>query len=392
MVRFIKKLKSTEWAMRIQEKLYPEHDPNPNTSPRQSLAKAMKRYEECDTKKSVSQIRSEINLCKKFWKCFPYHYYLYDLYREDRPLSEPALLNYIPNFFWYYLYLPHHTSNRYWMITDNKIFTECYFKGNNIAQPDTLCKILDGRIYSPNMTLLDFDKLKQNAGSGNNKKIFMKPAESGRGLGFYVFHKNEGGDFLTLNNRIFNQQFLNAEGQKKAYIVQKGIIQHPALSSVFPASVNTIRIITENKNGDAAVLCAMLRIGRGLGEIDNASAGGIFLKIDLSSGELGDFALSYDCEKFPRHPDTGFVFKNYHIPLWDEVLLFARESASKIPYFTHLAWDIAVTKEGPIAIEINLGAGIDGLQISHGGLRETFGIDNPDYYWKNPGKRREHYA
>ncbi len=392
MVRFIKKLKATESGMRIREKFYPKYDPNPNTSPRESLAKSMKRYNECKNKKSASQIKSEINLCKKFWKCFPYHYYLYDLYREDMPLSEPELLDYIPNFFWYYLYLPHHTSYRYWMITDNKIFTECYFKGNNIAQPETLCKVINGRIYSPDMVLLDFDKLKQLAGTGGNKKLFMKPAESGRGLGLHIFHKNDEGEFLTSENRMFNPEFLRTEGKKKAYIIQKGITQNPVLSSIFPGSVNTVRIITENKDGNASVLCAMLRMGRGRGEIDNASAGGIFLKIDLGSGKLGEFARSYECEKFPRHPDTGFVFKNFNIPDWDNVLTFASESAEKIPYFTHLAWDIALTNEGPMAIEINLGSGIDGLQISHGGLRETFGIDNPDYYWRNPGKRSEHLA
>jgi hypothetical protein len=390
MVKIIKKLKASEFGMRLREKFYPKYDPDPNTSPRQSLAKSMKRFSDCDSKKSASQIRAEINLCKKFWKCFPYHYYLYDLYRQDMQLSESALLNFIPNFFWYYLYLPHHTSYRYWMISDNKIFTECYFKSNNIAQPDTLCKIINGSIYSSDMNLLNFDKLKHNLRSGMHRKLFMKPAESGRGLGFYVFHRNEEGEFLTSNNTMLTLEFLKTEGQKKAYIIQYGIVQHPALDSIFPGAVNTIRIITENKEGNVSVLCAMLRMGRGRGEIDNASAGGIFIKIDLKSGKLGNFASSYECEKFFRHPDTAFEFKNIQIPLWTEVLTFVRVSAEKIPYFTHLAWDIALTPGGPIAIEINLGAGVDGLQISHGGLRETFGIDNPDYYWKNLGKRSEH--
>jgi hypothetical protein len=42
-----------------------------------------------------------------------------------------------------------------------------------------------------------------------------------------------------------------------------------------------------------------------------------------------------------------------------------------------------------MAIEVNLGPGIESLQISHGGLREAFGITDPDYYWKNLGKRVE---
>lgn len=391
MVKFIKKLKSTEFAMHLREKFYPHYDPNPNSSPRQQLAKSMKRYNECDNKKSSSQIRSEINVCKKFWKCFPYHYYMYDLYENDKQLTKEALLSYIPDFFWHYLFLPHHTSYKFWMLTDNKIFTERYFKCHNISQPDTLCNIIDGRIYSPDMVLLTYEQLKQKVDCNDNKKLFMKPAESGRGLGIYIFHKNDDGDYLASGNIFFNNSFLDLTGKKQDYVIQKGIIQHPEISSIYPGSVNTVRIITENKEGHVSVLCAMMRIGRGESEIDNASAGGIFLKIEIPSGKVGDFAMSYDCEKFSHHPDTGFVFHNYHLPLWHEIVKFARESAAKIPFFTHLAWDIALTPEGPIAIEINLGPGIGSLQISCGGLREVFGIDNPEYYWKNPGKRSEHF-
>jgi hypothetical protein len=68
------------------------------------------------------------------------------------------------------------------------------------------------------------------------------------------------------------------------------------------------------------------------------------------------------------------------------------DSADKLPFFTHLGWDIALTREGPVAIEVNLGPGIEGLQIACGGLRKVFQIEDPDYYWKNPGKRSEHFA
>jgi hypothetical protein len=58
-----------------------------------------------------------------------------------------------------------------------------------------------------------------------------------------------------------------------------------------------------------------------------------------------------------------------------------------LPQFTYLGWDIALTKEGPLAIETNLGFGLDLYQVSLGGLREAFGIENPKFYWKNRGER-----
>jgi hypothetical protein len=393
MVKFIKKWRASEFGMKIREKFYPGFDPNPHISPKKMLINSMKRYEECDSKKSLSQIKQEITVCRKFWRCFPHHYYLYDLYREDKQVSEEELINYIPDFFWYYLYLPHHTSYKYSLLTDNKIITEHIFGGLTIPQPVSLCKVIRGRIYSPEMMCLSFNALRMALeNNNNNNKIFVKPAESGQGKGIYIFHKSNDRSRYYSEKTCLNQTFLEMIGKNKDYIIQQGINQHPEISSLYPESVNTIRIITENNQGDVRIPCAMMRIGRGKNEIDNASAGGIFLKIAINSGNVGDFAFSYTGEKYSHHPDSKCIFRNFKIPLWDEILRFAKGSAGKLPFFTHLAWDIALTDTGPVAIEINLSPGISGLQISSGGLRDVFGIEDPGYYWKNPGRRREYYS
>ena len=50
-----------------------------------------------------------------------------------------------------------------------------------------------------------------------------------------------------------------------------------------------------------------------------------------------------------------------------------------IPY---IGWDIALTEAGPVALEANSGLGPDLTQMGVGGLRDTFGIDDPKKYWK----------
>ena len=40
---------------------------------------AVKRYKYCTDKKPKRQIRAEIAICKKFWGCYPLHYFRYDL-------------------------------------------------------------------------------------------------------------------------------------------------------------------------------------------------------------------------------------------------------------------------------------------------------------------------
>jgi hypothetical protein len=386
MAGIITKARNAEYSMKLKEKLYPQYD-STVLSNRLLIANAMKRYRDCDDRKNPAQIKTEIQAYKKFWKCYPHDYFLCDLYRRDNPITTEALINYIPSFFWYYLYLPHHTSYNFSLIINNKIFTEQFFQGLNIPQPKTLCRIINGNLYSPQMERCTFHQAQQEITENSYEKLFVKPAWGGGSKGIYIFHKNASGIYTTHQNLVLDENFLAKIGKTNNYIIQAGIIQDHEISKIYPGSVNTCRIVTENYNGVSRVVCGVLRIGRGQNEVDNASAGGIFLKIDITTGNVGDQAMSYDYEKFSEHPNTHFVFHNFKIPQWDEIRKFAMVSSDKLPFFTHLGWDIALTDLGPVAIETNLSPGIEVLQIPYGGLREVFGITDPDYYWKNPGKR-----
>jgi hypothetical protein len=387
MVKIIKKIKSTEYGKRFAEKFFPNSRKHPATSTH--FNQAIKRFNECNNKKNASQIKQEIRICKNYWKCYPYHYYIYDLFRADIQLTNEELINYIPHFFWYELFLNYYDSQKFSFIADNKIVTHHVFKALNICMPKTLCILFKEKLFSSDMVQLTFDKINQGLFDNEFKKIFVKPAKGSGGKGFFIFHKNDHGHFVTSDNIIFNENFLGTIGKKTDYIIQAGIIQDQEISNIYPGSVNTCRIITENKDGIARVVCAMLRMGRGQNEVDNISSGGICTYINVISGKFGDFAISYTGERFEEHPVTHFAFRNFKISRWDEIQRFTIESAGKLPFFTFIGWDIALTADGPIALEINLGPAIDIIEMTSHGLREAFGITNPDYYWKNAGKRAE---
>jgi len=387
MAGLIKKVSDSEIGMKIKEKLYPKYDLNPVTGSRLVIANAIKRFRDCENKKNRYQIKTEIQAYKKFWTCYPYDYFVCNLYRNDNPVTEDEIINYIPYFFWYYLYLPHYTSYKLSTIIGNKIATEQFFQSLGIHQPKTLFRIINGNLYSPEMGRCTFHQIQQEIIDNSFEKIFVKPAWGGGSKGIYIFHKNESGFYTTHQNITFNENFLSNIGRTSDYIVQPGIVQDQGIARIYPGSVNTCRLITENIDGISRVVCGVLRIGRGKNEVDNASAGGLFLKIDITNGRVGNHAMSYEYEKFSAHPDTHFVFNNFTIPQWDEIRKFSTESADRLPFFSHLGWDIALTVNGPLAIETNLNPGIEVLQIPYGGLREAFGITDPDYFWKNPGKR-----
>jgi hypothetical protein len=123
-------------------------------------------------------------------------------------------------------------------------------------------------------------------------------------------------------------------------------------------------------------------MGRDENELDNLSRNGIFVEVDKNNGEFSKIAASKSCEYFSKHPNTGFVFAEKKIPQWHEIKKKILRWTSKLPKYTYLGWDIALSKSGPIVIEVNLGFGLDSIQILSGGMRNVFEIKNPQAYWR----------
>lgn len=385
MGKILRKIRNSELAMRIKEKFFLTKGKAPATKLHYLLA--MERFRKCKNKKPASQIKREIQICKKFWKCYPYHYFTQNLFLAEKEVTEEELINYIPHFFWFMLFLPHYISQKYSIIGANKIVMEHLFKSLNINKPKLSLFIFNRTLYSSTMECLTFKEARTIL-ERNCDKFFVKPAEGSGGKGIIIFNKNIQNQFVTRQNVIFNENFLTTIGGEHDYVIQPGLIQDREFSQIYPHSVNTCRIITENLGGEIRIVCAMLRLGRNHSEIDNISSGGISTHINIENGNFGDFAISYQGEKFEQHPDTHFIFHNNKISRWNDIQRFTINSAEKLPFFSYLGWDIALTVEGePVAIEVNSGPAIDIIEMTSGGLREAFHISNPDHFWKNPGKR-----
>ena len=147
--------------------------------------------------------------------------------------------------------------------------------------------------------------------------------------------------------------------------VEEVICQHPAVSELCPTSVNTIRVMTVNAGGEAALLYACLRVGAG-GDVDNFHAGGMAVQVDLETGTLIGPAVNKICEEFPCHPVTGVRFDGRQLPMWDEVRRICLEASFIQPNIHVVGWDVAITPEGPVFVEGNRRPGFDLPQMTSG--------------------------
>lgn len=349
------------------------------------MEEGIKRYKSCKGKKTKKQIRKEINICKKFWGCYPLHYYRYDLYKKEKEISKEELINYIPEFFFYNVFLPYFDPNKYSILLEDKNITEKIFRSLNIKQPYTICKIIKGEIYSYDMKEKTFPEIEEEFKNNKYNKIFIKPVDGEGGYGIKIFHITPYGNYINENMEELNAMYLYNIAKENDYIIQEGIIQDESISNIYSKSINTFRIATENIKGRVRIICSVLRIGKDGKELDNCSQDGIAIGLDIN-GICNEYGYTEEGKVFYKHPDTNFIFKDFKIKNYDDIKKFTLESASKLPEFTYLGWDIALTKDGPIAIETNIEFGLDLYQIPLGGLREAFKINDPNMYRKTGGK------
>jgi hypothetical protein len=378
-VNIIDSLKNSNLRLKLSEKKY--NVTYKKTDPR--MIKAMADFHNCKEKKSSSQIKYEINLAKEYWGCFPLFYYRYGLYKSEMQLTKEQLLNYIPEYFFYSLYLPYYDTNKYAVIIEEKNITEQMFRSLDIKQPHTICKLINKNIYTKDSKPInDFSLIKKVLEQYNWSKIFVKPVDGKGGYGIIIF-KRVGEIYQTEDGLEFSEDYLIKLSTKNNYIIQAGIKQSIELDEIYPHSINTFRIATENINGNVRVVCATLRIGKDGKEIDNSSQDGLVLGIDIDTGKSLNYAITEAGRKYYKHPDTGFSFNEFEIKKWDLIKDFAIRSATKMSQFGYLGWDIAVDETGPLAVETNLGFGLDHYQVPLGGLRRHFNIEDPEMYWKN---------
>lgn len=156
-----------------------------------------------------------------------------------------------------------------------------------------------------------------------------------------------------------------------AGVVEQYLVQHPELSSLAPDSVNTVRIVTVsskdfpvNDNGDHFdIAYAALRIGGESSVVDNFHSGGMVAAVDLQTGKVITNAVDVRGKVYREHPVTGKKINGFVIPMFDEILDMAKAACGDIEGY--LGWDIAVTENGPVLIEVNTKPAVALLQMPY---------------------------
>ncbi len=187
---------------------------------------------------------------------------------------------------------------------------------------------------------------------------FAKPVGGMKGKGAFALRVENGQAWVDGRPASASEVASRVTGR---YVLQERLVQHPALEALHSTSVNTIRLVTVYRDGRVEPFVAALRVGTGGATVDNWSAGGLVVGLDLSTARLygqGIFkpGRGGDAQHggfVDRHPDSGLLLDGYELPHIPEAVALACRLHLDLGGPRTVGWDLAITPDGPSIVEGN---------------------------------------
>ena len=209
-------------------------------------------------------------------------------------------------------------------------------------------------------------------------RVVLKPVAGGFGYGI-VFLRDVGGRIEANGVEVDPATLGSLASRLDQYLVTEHVRQADYARSIFPATTNTVRILTlwDRSESRPFLAAAAHRFGSSrTGLVDNFrdGRGGLSANVDIATGVLGPATQPADDLTrvwHERHPDTGAAIAGIAVPHWAETADAALRAATSFPEAPLVGWDLVVTDSGPCFIEGNAPPVANVWQVHGGLLRET---------------------
>lgn len=257
-------------------------------------------------------------------------------------------------------YLDYLNPVKYYSLARNKYLAHKVLEGTGVRKTVLYC------YYQPEAHYIDSNECASNLCDVlrilKSKKVnscVFKTAESSHGDNVWVISRIDFQEDDALLIRLDGKKILLSSVLGQEALVFESIVHQTGQFSAFnKTSVNTVRFMTTLwPDGSAKVIATFIKVGREGKCVDNAGGGGnVDACVNIETGEI-NYAIQYDgwrhIKEIDKHPDSNQQLNRVIIDNWqvikEEVLKFQQA----FPYCKAAGWDIAITDNGPVVIEVN---------------------------------------
>ncbi len=279
---------------------------------------------------------------------------------------------------------------KYCGLSRNKFLAHKILENTGVRKSELYCYYQpEGRVFDSNEIASKVADVCRILKQKEVKQCVIKDTENSHGEGVMVVKSIEHLDDDCKLNYFNGKSAMLSEVLGKHPLIFEALIKQTAQFSSFnSSSVNTVRFMTTlYPNGEAKVVATFIKIGRAGSCVDNAGAGGnVDVCVDTDSGEI-KYAIQYDgwrkISEIDKHPDSGTQLNGVIIDNWEQIKADVIRFQQAMPWCKAAGWDIAITDEGPLVIEVNDFWDRTGQYFIRRGWRNE--IQNCYKAWKSEG-------
>lgn len=280
---------------------------------------------------------------------------------------------------------------KYFSLARNKYMAHKMLENTGVRTSELYCYYQPEATYAENTECAgDIDGILRILKTKGTRSCVIKTTESSHGDNVWVIQNIDYQDDDATLTRFDGQQMLLSSVLSNEPLIFESLVHQTEQFAAFNASsVNTVRFMTAlYPDGSAKVISTFIKIGRAGRCVDNAGGGGnVDVCVDVATGKICH-AIQFDgwhrVKEIDSHPDSGNPLNGVVIENWESVKAEVIRFQQAFPYCKVAGWDIAITNEGPVVIEVNDFWDRTGQFFIHRGWRNE--IRDCYLAWKATGK------
>ena len=257
-------------------------------------------------------------------------------------------------------YLDYLNPIRYYTLARNKYMAHKMLEDTGVRKSQLYCYYQpEARYIVSNEKASDIEGVLRILKNKQVQSCVIKTTESSHGDNVWVISEINYLENDAVMTRFDGQEIkLSSVLGQDALIFESVVHQTRQFANFNESSVNTVRFMTTlYPDGAARVIATFIKIGRAGKCVDNAGGGGnVDVCVDTETGEI-KYAIQYDgwrnIKDIEKHPDSGNQLNGVIIENWQAIKEEVIKFQQAFPYCKAAGWDIAITEEGPVVIEVN---------------------------------------
>ncbi len=262
-------------------------------------------------------------------------------------------IDYLPEILYTTKIAPKINDYVYCLVYADKNLNELFYnnKIEGVRTPDYFVFNNHGKFYDYNRHLISKEKAIEIL-SNVGEAVIKPTVDSSSGNNVVLVNMIDGKD---VRSGVSAEDIIKK--YKSNFTVQEKILANKELSTLYPGSVNTCRVISYIVDDSVEIAPISLRIGGGGSEVDNIHAGGMSIAL-TNEGCLAKYAyrLGYgdSSECFEVHPDTGIKFEGYKLSFVGRLISTAKRLHEMTANIGTVSWDFTVdSNNNVVVIEAN---------------------------------------